>query len=96
MITVTPEAAAQIVKAAEQAGAGGACLRLAARLEEPAIPGASTSLLPASRTDSSLAEGKRIVAQVFGGISTVSRIPSPSTLQPELMWPYSESRLAWA
>ncbi|MCG6952008.1 MAG: iron-sulfur cluster assembly accessory protein [Betaproteobacteria bacterium] len=37
MITVTPQAAAQIAKAAEQAGAGGACLRLAARLDEKGV-----------------------------------------------------------
>lgn len=33
MITVTPQAAEQIVKSAPQAGAGGVCLRLAARLD---------------------------------------------------------------
>jgi iron-sulfur cluster assembly protein len=37
MITVTPQAAAQIAKAAEQAGAGDACLRLAARLDEKGV-----------------------------------------------------------
>jgi len=34
MITVTPQAAEQIVKSAPQAGPGGICLRLAARLGE--------------------------------------------------------------
>jgi len=33
MITVTPQAAEQIAKSAQQTGAGGACLRLAARLD---------------------------------------------------------------
>lgn len=37
MITVTPEAAAQIAKSAEQSGTGGACLRLAARLDEKGV-----------------------------------------------------------
>jgi iron-sulfur cluster assembly protein len=32
MITITPQAAEQIAKSAQQAGAGNACLRLAARL----------------------------------------------------------------
>ncbi|OGA22501.1 MAG: adhesin [Betaproteobacteria bacterium RIFCSPLOWO2_02_FULL_67_26] len=34
MIAVTPQAAEQISKSAQQAGAGGACLRLAARLDD--------------------------------------------------------------
>jgi len=33
MITVTPQAAEQIARSAVQSGAGGACLRLAARLD---------------------------------------------------------------
>jgi iron-sulfur cluster assembly protein len=36
MITVTPQAAEQIVKSA-QAGPGGACLRLAARLDDKGV-----------------------------------------------------------
>jgi len=34
MITVTPQAAEQIAKSAQQAGAGNACLRLAARQDD--------------------------------------------------------------
>ena len=37
MITVTPQAAAQIAKSAQQSGAGGACLRLAARLDAKGV-----------------------------------------------------------
>jgi iron-sulfur cluster assembly protein len=37
MITVTSQAAAQIAKSAEQPGAGGACLRLAARLDDKGV-----------------------------------------------------------
>lgn len=38
MITVTPQAAEQIAKSAQQAGAGGnACLRLAARLDDKGV-----------------------------------------------------------
>jgi iron-sulfur cluster assembly protein len=37
MITVTPKAAAQILKSAQQAGAGNTCLRLAARLDEKGV-----------------------------------------------------------
>jgi len=37
VITVTPEAAAQIVKSAPQAGAGELCLRLAARLGDGGV-----------------------------------------------------------
>jgi len=37
MITVTPQAAEQIVKSAPQAGPGGICLRLAARLGEGGV-----------------------------------------------------------
>lgn len=37
MITVTPQAAEQIAKSAPQAGAGGACLRLAARLDDKGV-----------------------------------------------------------
>jgi iron-sulfur cluster assembly protein len=37
MITVTPEAAAQIAKSAEQSGVGAACLRLAARLDDKGV-----------------------------------------------------------
>jgi len=37
MITVTPEAAAQISKSAEQSGVGAACLRLAARLDDKGV-----------------------------------------------------------
>ena len=37
MVTVTPQAAAQIARSAEQSGAGGARLRLAARLDEKGV-----------------------------------------------------------
>ena len=37
MITVTPQAAAQILKSAPQAGAGNPCLRLAARLDDKGV-----------------------------------------------------------
>jgi iron-sulfur cluster assembly protein len=37
MITVTPQAAEQILKSAQQAGAGGASLRLAARLDDKGV-----------------------------------------------------------
>jgi len=37
MSTVTPQAAEQITKSAQQAGAGSACLRLAARLDEKGV-----------------------------------------------------------
>jgi iron-sulfur cluster assembly protein len=37
MITVTPQAAEQIAKSAQQAGAGNACLRLAARLGDKGV-----------------------------------------------------------
>jgi iron-sulfur cluster assembly protein len=37
MITVTPQAAEQIAKSAPQAGAGSACLRLAARLGDKGV-----------------------------------------------------------
>jgi iron-sulfur cluster assembly protein len=37
MITVTPQAAEQIARSAEQSGAGGACLRLAARLDAKGV-----------------------------------------------------------
>ena len=37
MITVTPQAAEQIAKSAQQAGAGSACLRLAARLGDKGV-----------------------------------------------------------
>ena len=37
MITVTPQAAEQIARSAPQAGAGGACLRLAARLDDKGV-----------------------------------------------------------
>ena len=37
MITVTPLAAEQIAKSAQQAGAGNACLRLAARLDDKGV-----------------------------------------------------------
>jgi iron-sulfur cluster assembly protein len=37
MITVTPQAAAQIAKSAAQAGTGNACLRLAARLDDKGV-----------------------------------------------------------
>jgi len=37
MITVTPQAAEQIARSAQQAGAGGACLRLAARLDAKGV-----------------------------------------------------------
>ncbi len=37
MITVTPQAAEQIAKSAQQAGAGSACLRLAARLDDKGV-----------------------------------------------------------
>ena len=37
MITVTPAAAAQIAKSAEQSGSGGASLRLAARLDDKGV-----------------------------------------------------------
>ena len=37
MITVTPQAAEQIAKSAQQTVAGGACLRLAARLDDKGV-----------------------------------------------------------
>jgi iron-sulfur cluster assembly protein len=37
MITVTPQAAAQIAKSAQQAGPGNVCLRLAARLGDKGV-----------------------------------------------------------
>ena len=37
MITVTPQAAEQIARSAPQAGAGSACLRLAARLDDKGV-----------------------------------------------------------
>jgi iron-sulfur cluster assembly protein len=37
MIAVTPQAAEQIAKSAQQAGAGNACLRLAARLGDKGV-----------------------------------------------------------
>jgi iron-sulfur cluster assembly protein len=37
MITVTPQAAEQIARSAQQAGAGSACLRLAARLDAKGV-----------------------------------------------------------
>jgi iron-sulfur cluster assembly protein len=37
MITITPQAAAQIVKSAQQAGAGHTCLRLAASLDDKGV-----------------------------------------------------------
>jgi iron-sulfur cluster assembly protein len=37
MITVTPQAAAQIAKSVPQASAGAACLRLAARLDDKGV-----------------------------------------------------------
>ena len=37
MITVTPQAAEQIAKSSQQAGAGGVCLRLAARLDDKGV-----------------------------------------------------------
>jgi len=37
MITVTPQAAEQIAKSAQQAGAGKVCLRLAARLDDKGV-----------------------------------------------------------
>ncbi len=37
MITVTPQAAEQIARSAAQSGAGGACLRLAARLDAKGV-----------------------------------------------------------
>jgi iron-sulfur cluster assembly protein len=37
MITVTPQAAQQIAESARQSGAGGACLRLAARLGDKGV-----------------------------------------------------------
>jgi iron-sulfur cluster assembly protein len=37
MITVTPQAAEQIAKSAQQAGAGGVYLRLAARLDDKGV-----------------------------------------------------------
>ena len=37
MITVTPQAVEQIAKSAQQAGAGGVCLRLAARLDDKGV-----------------------------------------------------------
>jgi len=37
MITVTPQAAEQIAKSAQQAGPGDACLRLAARLDDKGV-----------------------------------------------------------
>jgi len=37
MITVTPQAAERIASSAEESGAGGACLRLAARLDAKGV-----------------------------------------------------------
>ena len=37
MITVTPQAAEQIAKSAQQAGAGSICLRVAARLDDKGV-----------------------------------------------------------
>jgi len=37
MITVTPQAAEQIAKSAQQAGPGSGCLRLAARLDDKGV-----------------------------------------------------------
>jgi iron-sulfur cluster assembly protein len=37
MITVTPQAAEQIAKSTQQAGASGVCLRLAARLDDKGV-----------------------------------------------------------
>ena len=37
MISVTPQAAEQIAKSAQQAGTAGACLRLAARLDDKGV-----------------------------------------------------------
>lgn len=37
MITVTPQAAEQIARSAQQAGAGSLCLRLAARLDDKGV-----------------------------------------------------------
>ena len=37
MITVTPQAVEQIAKSAQQSGAAGACLRLAARLDDKGV-----------------------------------------------------------
>jgi iron-sulfur cluster assembly protein len=37
MIAVTPQAAAQIAKSAQQAGGGSTCLRLAARLDDKGV-----------------------------------------------------------
>jgi len=37
MITVTPQAAEQIARSEQQAGAGSACLRLAARLDDKGV-----------------------------------------------------------
>ena len=37
MVTVTPQAAAQIARSAGQSGAGGTCLRLAARLDAKGV-----------------------------------------------------------
>jgi iron-sulfur cluster assembly protein len=37
MITVTPQAAEQIARSAQQAGAASACLRLAARLDDKGV-----------------------------------------------------------
>jgi iron-sulfur cluster assembly protein len=37
MITVTPQAAEQIAKSVQQAGAGSVCLRLAARLDDKGV-----------------------------------------------------------
>ena len=37
MITVTPQAAEQIAKSAQQAGARAVCLRLAARLDDKGV-----------------------------------------------------------
>jgi iron-sulfur cluster assembly protein len=37
MITVTPQAAEQIARSAQQSGAGNACLRLAARVDDKGV-----------------------------------------------------------
>lgn len=37
MITITPQAAEQIAKSAQQAGVGSVCLRLAARLDDKGV-----------------------------------------------------------
>jgi iron-sulfur cluster assembly protein len=37
MITVTPQAAEQIARSAQQSGAAGACLRIAARLDDKGV-----------------------------------------------------------